>query len=302
MNIKEAEVATGVSKRNIRYYEQVGLIHPARNTENDYREYSQSDLETLKLIRGLRMIDMPLEQVKQVLQNKTTLQEAAVAHKQTLLAQKKRIELAISFCDDFGSVHTSEDVDEVLLKMDQPQNRKALYKKWFDDHRSDLGWGVICLVGGSVIQGLLHLLGYAAPYFIFAALRMFDAEQEIARTAMTVTVIVVYGIILLIWSRFGFFIGRQWYYAPGTVLCNLMLTVGTVMSCVMGLLPFLRSIGSSIVLNVILAFPIGCVNLLGIYNRDSEVLILQLVIMILVFLFGGIRGERKYQKEINSAE
>lgn len=47
MNIKQAEALSGVSKRNIRFYEQEGMIHPARNQENDYREYSNSDIKTL---------------------------------------------------------------------------------------------------------------------------------------------------------------------------------------------------------------------------------------------------------------
>ena len=37
MNIKQTADASGVSARNIRYYEQAGLLTPARNPENDYR-------------------------------------------------------------------------------------------------------------------------------------------------------------------------------------------------------------------------------------------------------------------------
>lgn len=44
MNIKQAEVITGISKRNIRFYEKEKLIFPKRNSENDYREYSEEDI------------------------------------------------------------------------------------------------------------------------------------------------------------------------------------------------------------------------------------------------------------------
>ena len=59
MNIKQAAEQSGVSARNIRYYEQAGLLTPARNPENEYRIYSQADVRTLKLIRMLRTLDMP---------------------------------------------------------------------------------------------------------------------------------------------------------------------------------------------------------------------------------------------------
>ena len=56
MNIKEAEKATGVSVRNIRFYEQKGLLAPARNQENDYRDYSDADIQRLQLIRAVRTL------------------------------------------------------------------------------------------------------------------------------------------------------------------------------------------------------------------------------------------------------
>ena len=40
MNIKLASERSGVSSRNIRYYEQAGLLHPDRGPENDYRIYT----------------------------------------------------------------------------------------------------------------------------------------------------------------------------------------------------------------------------------------------------------------------
>ena len=52
MHIKDVEQRTGLSRANIRYYEQEGLVHPARR-KNGYRDYSPDDLETLLRIRLL---------------------------------------------------------------------------------------------------------------------------------------------------------------------------------------------------------------------------------------------------------
>ncbi len=81
MNIKQAELESKVSKRNIRFYEQRGLLNPLRNRDNDYREYSPEDIARLKRIRMLRMVNMPLEQIRDVLSGKRKLKEAAAEQK-----------------------------------------------------------------------------------------------------------------------------------------------------------------------------------------------------------------------------
>ncbi len=59
MHIKDIETRTGLSRANIRYYEQEGLVHPVR-ARNGYRDYSQEDLDTLLRVRLLRRLDVPL--------------------------------------------------------------------------------------------------------------------------------------------------------------------------------------------------------------------------------------------------
>ena len=83
MNIKQAAEQSGVSARNIRYYEQAGLLTPARNPENEYRVYSQADVRALKLIRMLRTLDMPVEEIGTVLNGTLPLAEAAERQRQS---------------------------------------------------------------------------------------------------------------------------------------------------------------------------------------------------------------------------
>lgn len=132
MNIKEAEKATGVSSRNIRFYEQKGLLKPSRNRENDYREYSAGDIQRLQLIRALRMVDMPLEQIREVLDGKVELHKAAIMQKEKLEEQIKKLKTVIRFCEELSEAEP-ENVSEVLMRMDEPENRKFLSKKWMTD-------------------------------------------------------------------------------------------------------------------------------------------------------------------------
>ena len=76
MNIKQASEQSGVSAPNIRFYEKEGLLTPARRQGNDYRDYTAGDVRTLKLIRMLRMLDVPLPTIKAVLRGEQPLQQA----------------------------------------------------------------------------------------------------------------------------------------------------------------------------------------------------------------------------------
>ena len=51
MKINEVEAAVGVTKKNIRFYEEEGLITPGREPGNGYRSYSQTDVERLSTRR-----------------------------------------------------------------------------------------------------------------------------------------------------------------------------------------------------------------------------------------------------------
>lgn len=48
MKINEVEQQVNITKKNIRFYEQQGLLSPKRNLENGYRDYSEEDVTELK--------------------------------------------------------------------------------------------------------------------------------------------------------------------------------------------------------------------------------------------------------------
>ena len=76
MGIREAEEATGISRQNIRFYEKQGLLHPARNKRNSYREYSDEDILRLKQIRLFRKLGMPLDEIRRLLEGDVDLMQA----------------------------------------------------------------------------------------------------------------------------------------------------------------------------------------------------------------------------------
>lgn len=65
--IGELSERTGVPARTIRYYEEIGLLPPARRDDNRYRLYDQREVERLRFIRSARALNFSLQEIAQVL-------------------------------------------------------------------------------------------------------------------------------------------------------------------------------------------------------------------------------------------
>lgn len=75
MLIRELELATGLERPTIRFYEKEGLIVPIRQ-ENGYRVYSEDDKNTLLRIKLLRQLGMSLERIKELQQGSVDFPDA----------------------------------------------------------------------------------------------------------------------------------------------------------------------------------------------------------------------------------
>lgn len=60
MNIGAAAAASGLPDKTIRYYEDIGLIHPARGM-NGYRDFSAQDLHKLGFLARARSLGFSIE-------------------------------------------------------------------------------------------------------------------------------------------------------------------------------------------------------------------------------------------------
>lgn len=67
MNISDAAKATGLSSKQIRDYEKIGLIRPSQRTEANYRTYAEADIQRLNFIRHAREVGFSLAQIGELL-------------------------------------------------------------------------------------------------------------------------------------------------------------------------------------------------------------------------------------------
>ena len=75
MKIKELENILSISRSNIRFYEKQGLFFPERK-DNNYREYTEQDIEVLKKIIIFRKMGFTVEEIKLIQNNDLPFAEA----------------------------------------------------------------------------------------------------------------------------------------------------------------------------------------------------------------------------------
>jgi Cu(I)-responsive transcriptional regulator len=67
MNIAEAAERSGLSAKTIRYYENAGLIPPAKRQSNGYRDYHEMDVQLMRFIQRARALGFSVGQCRELL-------------------------------------------------------------------------------------------------------------------------------------------------------------------------------------------------------------------------------------------
>lgn len=72
----------------LRYYEEQGILSPARG-ENNYRLYGIQDICTLNVIRSLRGLDIPMERIREYVNSRTVESTAALLSEEISIIDEK---------------------------------------------------------------------------------------------------------------------------------------------------------------------------------------------------------------------
>lgn len=99
--VKEISELTGISVRTLHYYDEIGLLKPTEKSDAGYRLYDDKALETLQQILFFREFDIPLKEIKAVMENPSLdTKQILQMQRKMLVAKKERMERLIASIDD----------------------------------------------------------------------------------------------------------------------------------------------------------------------------------------------------------
>ena len=125
MKINEVEKQTGISSTNIRYYEQKELLVPQRASDNNYRVYTSDDIERLKQIKILRMIGIPIAEIKEILDEKKSLKDVMNIRINQITDEEQNLATVKALCKTI----VDHDMDVHMLNDELLDENLTLWKK-----------------------------------------------------------------------------------------------------------------------------------------------------------------------------
>jgi len=81
--IEQVAARTGLTKRTLRYYEEIGLLAPPTRTEGGYRLYNQADIRHLERIKRMRdLLGFSLAEIREMVEAEEEREQAREAWRQ----------------------------------------------------------------------------------------------------------------------------------------------------------------------------------------------------------------------------
>lgn len=131
MKINEVETLAGIAKKNIRFYEEQGLLSPRRNPENGYRDYGEEDVLVLRRIRLLRKLDVPIDEIRLMLSGTHTVGDGMRRHLITLERQQRNLQQSMELCQELTcqDIPISQlDTEALLTRMEQLEQAGTAFR------------------------------------------------------------------------------------------------------------------------------------------------------------------------------
>ena len=158
MKIKQVEELVGITRKNIRFYEEQGLLNVER-AENGYREYHTADIARLQEIKLFRKMDISIEEMRALFEKRKSLQFCLEQHLGELERRREGLVKMQEMCERLIAEHQSLDTlnaENCLEEIEQMEKEGAKFMNVnkTDVHNKKRKGAII----GAAVMTLLMLL------------------------------------------------------------------------------------------------------------------------------------------------
>lgn len=124
----------GISTRTLRYYDEIGILKPARINSSGYRIYGQKEVDCLQQILFYREMGLELTTIKDILNSKEFDEVHALSdHLDSLLAKRKQLDLLIE------NVNKTIAYKKGMIQMSDQEKFEGFKKKLVEDNEEQYG-------------------------------------------------------------------------------------------------------------------------------------------------------------------
>jgi DNA-binding transcriptional MerR regulator len=132
--INKLSKMAGISTRTLRYYDQIGLLKPARINTSNYRIYSRHEVDNLQQILFYKELGFDLDKIKQIINSPDFNKEKALYEHMDIL-QKKRMQVNSLI----KNIARTIDNTKGLVSMTDKEKFEGFKKKPVEDNEQKFG-------------------------------------------------------------------------------------------------------------------------------------------------------------------
>ena len=201
MKINEVENLVGITRRNIRFYEAEGLLIPARNSQNGYREYGETEVETLKRIKLLRKLGVPLEEIRRM-QLEGTVGDGMRRHIIALEREQANLAQSMELCRRMKDQEirlTDLDAESWLKEMEDLEQTGTTFQ---NKHRFDVKlrrYGPS--TAAAVVMAVLMLAIIALMIWAYVVEPAEAPPMALMAVLVAIPLVVIIGVVLAMLQR-----------------------------------------------------------------------------------------------------
>ncbi|MDD2619835.1 MAG: MerR family transcriptional regulator [Syntrophomonadaceae bacterium] len=137
----------GISGRTLRYYDEIGILKPARINSSGYRLYGQAEVDRLQQILFYRELDVSLENIKIIINDRGfNAAKALQEHHDKLLAKREQLDILIA------NVRKTISVTEGRNTMTNKEKFEGFKQKLIDNNEEKYGLEVRKKYGDNIVD------------------------------------------------------------------------------------------------------------------------------------------------------